>query len=178
MFLIFASIGLPSKISFIDCLNHYIHFVWRFMFKMHINSLLWSCFLDCTMFGRFLFLTFLTFIQQIDWSDLMMSNNSICLHFFCVYFFCFFVLIILNSFSKKACCSMLAHCLLNSSNIRDVLNKTNHGTIALRSELFIISCFNSCKFQYSIFVCFCNWILSNIIFYLISKIRKEPLSII
>jgi len=108
----------------------------------------------------------------------MMSNYSICLHFFCVYSFCFFVLIILNSFSKKACCSVLAHCLLNSCNIRDVLNKTNHRTIALRCEFIIISCFNSCKFEYSIFGCFCNWILSNIIFNLISKIRKEPLSVI
>jgi len=149
------------------------------MLKMHVNSLLCSCFLDCAMFGRFLFLTFLIIIiQQVNWSDLMMSNYSICLHFFSVYSFCFFVLIILNSFSKEACCFMLAHCLLYSCNIRDVLNKTYHRTIALRCEFVIIACFNCCKFQYSIFVGFCDWILSNIIFDLISEIRKESLSVI
>lgn len=179
VFLIFTSISFPSEISFIDSLDHQIHLIWWFVLQMHVHSLFcyWS-FLSGAMLWLFLSLSFVYLCKQVYRCNLMMSNNFICFHFFSIFFLCFFIFIILYTFSNKACSFVLGHCLLLTSNVRQVLYKSDHGLSTFRLELIVITSFNCCKFQYSIFLSFAKRISWDVILKSIFEIRNKPLAII
>ena len=112
------------------------------------------------------------------WSDVIMLNDLIVLHFSCIDSLCLFDVVMLFKRAIETLNFMLSHRERVTRNLWDVLNKTNHSRCAFWVKFIIISGFHSSEFSNSFVRGILEWVFWDFRFDIVSEVSNKSHSII
>lgn len=117
------------------------------------------------------------FSSNILFWNVMMGCDFIKLYFTSVVLFSVFNLVLFLLDSVEALDLMFGHSVWLASYWRNVLDETNHGSVALGIKLFVVTRLDLTESANTFFLCSWIWVLSQLRFKIISEVGNESHSI-